>query len=157
MIESDLARIADALDRISAIMYSYVSCHVPTRVATSWSKPEPDKDPEGPPIVIERAPDSPPAKTRSSRSRAKPEPTSEPLPEPAPESHPEPTPEPAVELTADGMRSRMRALAALAPGNRDRLLEAMGTFGASNFSKLDPTDYPALSRLLDTIEEDSKP
>ena len=130
MIESDLARIADALDRISAILYSMSTNQPTTEEPTAVSEPTPKK-------------------TRSSRSLAK--------PEPAPESHPEPTPEPAVELTADGMRSRMRALAALAPGNRDRLLEAMGTFGASNFSKLDPTDYPALSRLLDTIEEDSKP
>lgn len=156
MIESDLARIADALDRISAILYTYVNCHVPTRVATSWSKPELDKDPES-------SPESPPTKPRASRSRTKvkadpipePEPAPEPAPEPEPE--PEPTPEPAVELTADGMRSRMRTLAALAPGNRDRLIAAMGTFGVSNFSKLDPADYPALSRLLDTIEEDSKP
>lgn len=56
MTNFDLTRIADALDRISAIM-------------------EKD-DPEGPPIVIERA-DSPPAKPRATRSLAKPEPMPE--------------------------------------------------------------------------------
>lgn len=140
MIESDLARIADALDRISAILYSMSTNQPTTEKSTAVSEPATKK-------------------TRAARAKAK---ADDPVPEPEPTGsesalEPIPEPEPAVDLTADGMRSRMRSLAALAPGNRDRLIEAMGTFGASNFSKLDPTDYPALSRLLDTIEEDSKP
>lgn len=137
MIENDLERIADALDRIAALLYIVVSDAVPTT--------------EEPTTVPEPAP----KKTRAPWAKAKADPVPE--PEPAPEPEPEPEPEPAVPPSADELRARMRAIAALAPGNRDKIIAAMQSFGVSNFAKLGPEKYPAMSLLLDIIEGASKP
>ena len=131
MIERDFERIADALDRVAALLYIVVSDAVPA--------------PEESTAVPEQAP----KKTRAPRAKVK----ADPIPEPAPEPEPEPEPAPVVPPSADELRARMRAISAAAPGNRDKVIAAMQTFGVSNFSKLDPEDYLPLSQLLDAIEE----
>jgi len=126
MIESDLARIADALDRISAILYT-ISSGQPT--------------PEESPAVPEQAP----KKARATRAKSNADPI------------PEPEPEPSAPPSADELRARMRAIAAAAPGNRDKIIAAMGSFGVTNFAKLGTEKYPAMALLLDIIEEASNP